>query len=328
MMQLNSKLNENDLYIHYGSAASEVMFDFPCNFFRIPECTGIIAYRVEFNCAVVFGDPICPPEETFTLAEAFHRFCQEAKLSIIYIIVSEKFEKWAISDHCRISIEVCDEYIFDPELDPCLSSNRMRHRVNKAIKHGLTVHEYIPFDQEIENALKQIGVQWQQSIKGSQIYLGHLDFFENHTGKRWFYVKDGNQITSMVMLSRIESSDGWLLKFLTTKPNAFPNTSEFLMTSILETLRKENCRFLTKGMVPVDNLEKFKGLGYFSTLMAKGIYKIMSGIFKFKKRKAYWLRYNPKIAPAYLVLSNRMGLNEIRALMKVLRTSYSMHAQN
>lgn len=322
MKELNEK--EKELFIRYGSAASEAMFDFPCHFFKTSDCSGFIPYRNEYNCAVVFGDPICPPDEVSKITGAFHKFCQDSNLSVIYIIVSEKFAKWAQSQHCNILIEVCEEFIFDPENDPCRMSKRLRHRVDKAIKHGLTVHEYVPFDEEIEKALKHVGEKWVEGRKGSQIYLGHLDFFENHLGKRWFYVKDGDRITSMIMLSKIEASDGWLLKFLMTLPDAFQDTSEFLMTSVLEILRKENCRFLTKGVVPANSLGEISGLGNFSKWVSRGNYKLISWIFKFKKRKAYWLRYNPKIAPAYLVMSRpKIGFNEIRALMKVFKTKRS-----
>lgn len=316
---------EKELFIHYGSAASEAMFDFPCYFFETPECTGTIPYRIEYQCAIIFGEPLCPRDEMAKLTEAFHVYCRSANLNVIYIIVSENFAKWAKAQHyCSVSIEVCEELIFDPQLDPCKKSNRLRHRVEKATKHGLTVHEYIPFDPNIESALTQIGIEWKQAIKGPNVFLGHLNFFENYAGKRWFYVKDGETITSMIMLSRVEAYKGWLLKFLVTSPNAIHDTSEFLMTSVLNVLRKENCRFLTKGMVPADDLGEISGLGQVSTWVAKKIYPIISKTFKFKKRKEYWLRYNPIIAPSYLLFDHpHIGINEVRALMKVFRTHYS-----
>lgn len=315
---------EKNLQISYGSAASEAMFDFPCRFFQMPDCSGIIPYRLESNCAVVFGEPLCPQEELPRLIENFHKHCEKAGYNIIYVIVSEKFAKDMTSNHCSILMESCKELIFDPQLDPCKTSNRLRHRVEKAIKHGLTVHEYIPCDPEIETALKKIGMQWQEAIKGPHIYLGHLDFFENYTGKRWFYVKDGDEITSMIMLSKLEAQNGWLLKFLINKPKAFHDTSEFLMTSVLEILRKENCRFLSKGMIPIDVLGEIKGLNSFTELSIRAVYKVINKIYKFQKRKEYWLRYNPKIASTYMLFTRPcIGINEIKALIKVFRTSNS-----
>ena len=316
---------EKDLFISYGTAASEAMFDFPCNFFRIPECSGVVAYRIESQCAVVFGEPLCPSHEKNQLLKAFHEYCQKVNLNDIYVIISQELANALMASHCSIMIESSKELIIDPDFDPIKHSNRFRHRVEKAIKHGLTVHEYIPFDQEIETALKEIGIKWQAAIKGPHIYLGHLNFFENYAGKRWFYVKDKDEITSMVMLSRLDGQNGWLLKFLITAPTAVHDTSEFLMTSILDVLRKENCRFLSKGMIPADILGEVKGLGSFKESCARVTFKFISWMYRFHKRKEYWLRYNPQLLPTYLVFGrSSIGINEMKALMKIFRTSHSM----
>lgn len=95
-----------DLFVQYGSAASEAMFDFPCHFFRIPHLTGIIAYRLEYRCAVIFGDPIASKNQWEELIEAFHRHCSELHLKVIYIIVSDEFAT-LLQKYCKISIEAC-----------------------------------------------------------------------------------------------------------------------------------------------------------------------------------------------------------------------------
>ena len=316
MAETNTK--EIDLFIRYGSVASEAMFDFPCYFFRIPNCIGTIAYRIEFKCAIIFGDPLCPPNELIELTQAFHKHCQDSHLNVIYIAVSEKFARLA-QEYCHISIEVCEELIFDPQINPIFKSRRLQHRMDKAIKHGLTFHEYIPVNEEIENALLEVGMKWQKSKKGPSLYLGHLNFFENYQGKRWFYAKDKENVTSMAMLSQLDAQQGWFLKFFFTLPDVFRETSEFLMISLLTTLKNENCCFLSKGMAPMDSIGEIKGLERSSTLI-KYVYKAISFIFKFKLRKQYWQRYYPQKAPAYVLFSNsKIGLNEIRALFKVLK---------
>lgn len=317
MDEVNKKL-----LIRYGSAASEAMFDFPCKFFHHPECSGVIAYRDVHHCAIVIGDPICPPSETFLLAKAFEDYCEKQNLNIIYIIISEIFSKWTDLQGYKIKLEVCEELIFDLEADPLQASHRIKHRVDKATKHGLTVHEYIPTNLEIENSLKELGTKWQHSIKGPNVFLGHLNFFESYTGKRWFYVKEEKTISSMLMLSKLDAQNGWLLKFLIISPNAFHGTSEFLVCTVWELLKKENYRVLTKGMLPKKALGNIEGLTFFNKAIANFFYQIISWIFKFQKRKEYWLRYNPKERPAFLVFKNsHVGLNEIKALIQIFRNS-------
>lgn len=315
---MDELVRERELFTRFGSAGSEAMFDYPCHFFQIPNLTGIIAYRIEFKCAVVFGDPICPINELTELVEAFHKYCREAKLNVIYVIVSEGFKK-VVEKRCKIFLQVCEEMILNPQFDSH-SSHRLQQRMDKAVKHGLSFHEYIPCNKEIEKKLIEIGNQWQAAIKGVHLYLGHLNFFESYIGKRWFYVKDAENITGMAMLSQLDAQGGWLLKFLATIPNAFSGTSEYLVLSLLKKLREENCHYLTKGMLPVDSLNEIQGISRGSQFILKKIYKLISLIFRFKKRKEYWQRYHPKKAPAYLVFFNsRIGFNEIRALKKVFR---------
>lgn len=319
MQEVNEK--EKQLFVRYGSAASEAMFDFPCHFFHIAGYTGFIPYRQDSKCAIVFGEPICPPEETPFLTEAFHHYCKKNKLSIIYLIVSKKFAT-DVKDFCPVSLGVCEEMIFNPQIDLEQISRRLKNRVNKAVNHGLTLHEYLPYDAKIEEALTEIGIQWRNSIKGPNLYLGHLNFFEQYIGKRWFYVKEGEKITAMIMLSKLEAHEGWLLKFLVTSPDAFPETSEFLMISVLKILQKENCHFLSKGMMPAAFLEEIKGLGRFSSYIAKKTYSFIHNTYHFEKRKEYWQRYHPKTEPAYILLSRpSIGFHEIKALIKTFKPS-------
>lgn len=310
---------ERELFVRYGSAGSEAMFDFPCQIFQDLGCKGFIAYREESKCAIVFGDPICPPDELKKLTKAFHHHCNEAQLNIIYITVSQEF-KDLVNDDCKVFFQVTEEIILDPHSNLNTSSHRLEHKMEKAKKHGLSFHEYIPVDNKIEKNLLEIGKEWQGSIKGFHLYLGHLNFFESYIGKRWFYVQDKDKMTSMVMLSKIEAKEGWLLKFLATLPHAFPGTSEFLMLSLLKKLKEENCTFLTKGMLPVDTLEEIEGISPFYQSALKQIYKIISHIFKFHKRKEYWQRYHPQKVPSYLIFHNaKIGFNELNALRKAFR---------
>lgn len=314
---LESNRKEIELLILYGSATSEAMFDYPCHFFRIPRGKGVIAYRIESSRAVVMGEPLCPPNELIELTCAFHIYCRDAHLHVIYIGVSEKFVNIAQA-YCPISIEVCEELIFDPQKDLYSQSHRLKQRMNKAVKHGLTFFEYIPSNPSIENALLEIGRKWQKARKSPSLHLGHLNFFQNREGKRWFYVKDNNQITSLAMLSRLDAHQGWLLKFFFTLPGAYSETSEFLMLSLLDKLKKENCQFLTKGVVPLDALGKINGVGWFFQPL-HWIYNTISFVFKFKTHKQYWSRYDPKKEPSYLLFSrSKLGIQDLRALFKVL----------
>ena len=54
----------------WGCSTSEVIMDIDCQLFSAPGIDGFIGYRPENGTAVVFGDPICAPEDMEKLALA------------------------------------------------------------------------------------------------------------------------------------------------------------------------------------------------------------------------------------------------------------------
>lgn len=306
----------------WGCSISEAILDSECNIFRTADINGFIGYRLESDCAIMYGDPICAIDDKPRLAHAFHHYCQEKNMNMACIAASEQFAKWAIKDLCHVMIEVGQELIFDPQHDPTEGpkGHKLRYKVNHLLHNGLQVHEYLASDAKLEQAMEEVAATWLKVRRGPQIYLSNLKFFDTRIGRRWFYVKNGDHIIGVAMLSRRDANRGWLLKFLIVVPKAPYGTSELLTTSILETLRKENCHFLTYGMVTSDRLGEMIGIGKCSAWFARFSYKIIKWIFKLNHRNLYWQKFHPQTRPLYLLFGKpHFGWQEIRALMQSLK---------
>lgn len=309
-------------WIHlWGNAASEAVLDTTFSFFRLPPIEGLIGYRIVQDYAVVIGDPICPRDKIPDLTRAFHLYCEEKKLNIIYIIASEEFAKWATEGLCRVMIEVGEELVFDPQFDPTegAKGNRLRNKVSFARRHGLIFQEYLAYDPKLEHSILQVGEAWLKARRGPQLHLGgSLNFFDDRTYKRWFYVKNEKAILGMAVISKLDAQKGWLLKFLMGVPGAPRGTTELLMTSILATLRGESCHFLTYGMVPAKQLGEVEGLSKFSIWLAKNIFKIAKWVFNLDQRRAYWQKYRPQTARTF-VLFDKSTIT-FKAVQAIIRT--------
>jgi len=303
----------------WGNASSEALLESHSDLFRTPGIDGVIGYRLHSNYAVTFGDPICPIADAPQLATAFHKFCQEKNLNIIYIITSEKFANWAIQNQCRVLIEIGEEIIFDPQQDLTdgHKGRKLRNYLSHASHMGLQFHEYLGHDEHLEHSIGQVGKVWLKSRSGPQIYLGDLEFFEDRTDKRWFYIRQDEKMMGMALMSKLESQSGWFLKYLISVPEAPRGTSELMVKSILEILRNENCRFLTYGMIPGKNLGEIVGLSKFSTYMARLGYNLSKWYFHLDQRKTFWQKFRPKTERSFMLLSTEtIGFQEIRAIVK------------
>lgn len=313
----------------WAGSTTDAILDPLSRIFRYEGVDGLIGYRKENGCAVVYGEPACPSEQVGLLVGAFHEYCEREKLAVIYLIVSEKFARWLYeSGHCKTLIEYGEELILDPRDDPrrkegvraCLVRRKVRH----AVGEGVNVKEYTSSDPRIEQGIVNVGESWLKGRKGPQIHFSHVRSFAHREGKRWFYAEKEGQIVGVVILSRLERHQGWLMNHLMFDPKAPGGVSELLVVTALEALSQEGCRYVTFGTVPADNLGEITGLGGFSRYVTRGIYTLANLIYHLSGKKKFWEKFDPESTRSFLSFKEpHIGIREIFALKKALNATLS-----
>lgn len=310
----------------WGGLASDAALDPHCLYFSLPEIEGMIAYRQEYGCAVVLGDPICPDTDSAKLTQAFHDFHNTQNTRVIYLAVSERFVKWAMINISGIAIEFGEELMMDPHQDPkaytgthaCL----VRRKVKHALKENVIATEYREHQVELEEAMKQVGQAWLKKRSGPQIHISRICLFANRLGKRWFYARQGERVVGVLLMNELQAHQGWLINRLMVAPDAPGGTPELLVTTALETLASEGCHFVTFGVVPKASLGEIRGLGTFGSWMCRGIYAGAKKVFYLGGTKTFWEKFHPQNAPSYLLFNkNTIGLRELIGLARAMNAS-------
>ncbi len=312
-----------ELVRRWGGCTTDAVLDPSMQFFSLPGISGFVSYRLAYGCAIIFGEPICAPTDKAVMAEAFHRFAEKQGKSIIYVAASKEFAHWAIQNVCGALIEFGEELILDPSCDPRKRTGThgslVRRKVKGALRESVTIHEYLGRDSELERSLEQVGEQWLQSRKGTQIHISDVYLFDDRKGKRWFYAKQGDQYVGTITLNQLQARKGWLLNHLMVTPEAPNGTSELLVVSALEVLEKEGCRFVTVGMVTAGELGEIVGLGKFSAKLGRAIFKLAKKVAHLDGLNTFWGKFHPQSEPAYVLFSQkRIGFREIMALKSAL----------
>lgn len=305
----------------WGGSASIALLDPSFEIFTAPGIEGIIGYRKQSRCAVVFGDPLCDPTNMPVLAKSFHNYCEEKGWSIVYVTASEKFAKWAMKNTCHSLVEAGEELILDPHINPRSGTKgrALRNKVNNSLRAGIEVSEFTSRDKLLQTAIEQVGVAWLAGRKGPQIYLAKVDLFAERTGKRWFYAKHGNDIVGVALLNHVESRQGWSLHLLMTTPDAPLGTSEQLVLSVINALREEGCGFLTFGIVQKEELGQIEGVGLFAQGLARSFFKVAKRVFHLDTRRRFWRKFQPQNEKSYLVFSDRgIGVRNVLSVMRAL----------
>lgn len=311
---------------NWGGSASDALLDPSCKMFTIPNIDGLIGYKTELSNAIVFGDPVCAPSDIPKLTHAFHEYCTEQGLNVIYVMATELFAKWAMQNLCKALIEVGEELSIDPYCDPRakedVNGGLVRRKVRHAQREGVVVHEYLDEDVNLETEMETVGDAWLKSRHGPQIFISHVRLFENRFGKRWFYAEQNGKIVGVVMLNQLHAHQGWLLNHLMIKPEAPHGTPELLVVSALEAVKQEGCHFVNFGTVPARQIGEIQGFGKITTLMLRKAFDSAKWFFKLEGRKKFWEKYHPESQGSYVLFSKSgIGLSDIVAIMRALNAS-------
>jgi len=322
-LQPEKKLALLELVRRFGGATTDAVLDPVMQIFTEPGIYGFISYRINKKCAIVFGDPICAANDKIVLSTAFHLSMEKQGKSIVYIATSEEYARWAIQHTCQALVSFGEELILNPSSNPRERSGTrgslVRRKVKKAVREGVKIDEYLPKDPIIELGIEQVGATWLQGRKGLQLHISNVYLFDNRLGKRWFYAKQGDRIVGVITLNQLQAHNGWLLNHLMVVPNAPKGTSELLVISALETLAKEECKFVTVGIVAATELGEIIGLGKFSTWIARKGFMIAKKIVQLDGLNTFWGKFHPESKPLYILFSkNRIGLSELISLKLAL----------
>lgn len=305
----------------WGDLSTDAILDSNCKIYSTAAINGVIGYRVEGNYAIVFGDPLCDLPDQLQLAAAFQSFCSEQGLKVIYAIISEKFANLAINHYGKVLIQFGHKLILDPSEDLLEKTGSKAVLIRKKVKHalnsGVVINEYLSHDDSIEKAFQEIGQSWLKSRKGPQIYIAHHNFFSDREGKRWFYAMQGDRIIGFLILNEIQKSSGWLLNNLMINSDASPGTSELLVTSVLETLRKEKSECAIVGPVLTMQIHNIVGLGALSSWFVRTAFKTAKSFFHLDGQRVFWEKFRPKNEPSY-VMFDKINLQAILALMRAM----------
>ena len=182
----------------WGDVNTDGLLEESCQTFSTPEFEGFIGYKVESSNAVVFGDPVCAPEDRPQLAKAFDEECKRMNIGVVYTIVSKDFADWASENLEAVMIEFGKKFVLEPHHNPTQNSGSKAVLVRKKVKHavneGAMVKEYLGNDPKIEKQIEDLAEGWLKKRKGPEIYLSHLTLFKDRYGKRWFYAQKGDKI--------------------------------------------------------------------------------------------------------------------------------------
>jgi lysylphosphatidylglycerol synthetase-like protein (DUF2156 family) len=306
----------------WGRAPSIAVMDSVCKIFHMPEVDGIIGYRDEAGCILVFGDPLCNPQDLPRLVESFHKYFIEQKKTITYLFASENFKQWACAQgYIKTALSMGDEIVVDPRVDPLLlrgkHASALRNIYSLLKKTDLHFHEYCGQNNHLEHSMEKLGHDWLEDRKGPQTSLMNVDIFSHRSNKRFFYVQEKDRIIGAIVLNRLDFFHGWTINALFYASDAPKYTSEYIILHTLSVLRQEKCPYFSFGTLPASDLRTIEGLGKTTTFLAPHVFNMSKRLFHLNSRKQFWKKFAPIIKPSYLLLHKKgIGIRDVWGILR------------
>jgi len=316
-----------DLIRQYGGVVSHVALDPSHRTFRTPAVDGLISFLLVSRYAVVQGDPICAPEKTTYLADAFADYCAGNGWSVIYVTATANLQAYA-RERGYASMEFASLLIADPQDDPeeGPQAHHLRQHLNHIRRTGAVVREYKGEpDAQFEARTQAMCEAWLGDRHGLQMYLGRPRLFDDRVGRRWFIAEQAGKVIGFLSMLRVgctECQD--LINLVFSSPTAPLYTNELMIATALQALREEGIRSVCLGVGPLEVLGRVEGCSALTEWLSRKLYHLFATrLIHQHDKTAFWEKFRvSQREPLYLLFqSPHIGLREIYALSQALHFS-------
>lgn len=310
------KQRARDLVLRFGQnpIACLVLEDDKQLFFA-QEVEGVVAYGMVGDAVIVSGDPVCRPEDFTQLLAEFKSFCQSMAVACMFLCTTDEFLD--VYKQLGYGVTKCgEEAMFDlTEYSTAGgSAMKLRQKVHRAQKAGVTVAEYKPLqrrDREIEAAMGHITNQWLASKKSAMLGFTVGGNGLDDPGERRYFIArdDGGAICGYnVLLPFLTSSGerGYLVDVTRRLPSAPTGVTELLVVEGFRLLAADGVKYCSLGLATLAHVKEDPGGDTSDARLLDLFYNRMNRFYGFRDLYLAKKKYVPtQWCPRYFVHTGR-----------------------
>jgi phosphatidylglycerol lysyltransferase len=284
---------------------------------------GFIAYKVIDNIAVCMGNPIYQEGTLEVLYKQFIHFCKNKRYKVCFCSISKEFSMFLNDNGFSVS-KYGEEALIDLSVYELKgsSTSKLRQKLRRAEKFGITVIEYVPKkyrDYNLEEKIIHISEQWLANKNGKMGFsLGDLNL-DKPLGRRYFVAIDQmKNLHAILMFSPFDYGQGYFLDVMRRSFDAVPGVMEKSIIDAVMKMKDEGTKIVSLGLAPLAGIE-IEGVEY--TSLEKGMhfmYKNFSQGYDFKKLHDYKKKFAPTLWNSRYI-AHESSLSSVRVAYAMIK---------
>ncbi len=318
---------------HAGHSSAFLALNRETLHYRAPEVDGLIAYRVAGRRrAIQLCGPIAAPSDRDALARSFCGWARTEGRQVLAIqLTRAEAEQYARLGF--LTNQIGSSYSVDLAQLTLRGTKflKLRNKISRAGRLGVSVEELSPADLERPETgaeLAAIDAEWLRAkgrhVKELTFMVGERDgrgapfrrvFLARHEGRAVAYVT-----YSPVFGERA----GWLYDLTRRRPGAPAGTVELVFSTVAETLRSADCRWLHLGLTPFVGLADEHELEGSASPTVRMLVRALSehgqAIYPAAAQLAFKKKWGPQLVePEYVAFQRPPSPQDVWHLMRLIR---------
>ncbi len=283
-----------------------------------------IAYVPRGGYWVAVGGPLCAPEQTLSVANAFRESASAAGYNVVFFGVTQALVD-RLQNSTFDSLQVGLVAIWNPAQwqEVIRGAEKLRNRLSKAKRTGITARLLdrceATEDGPLREQLVDIVEAWaDHKALPPMGFMVTVELFQHAERRRYFVVEADGKIHGFAVCVPIYGRNGWLLEDMMLRHESPAGCSEALIDKVMGQLSAEGAKIVSLGMVALAGLDAGE---------ERGRHPMLTGLLRVSAKTMGWLynfeglyRFRNKMKPlawerVYVVASGPVSFWTIRAIL-------------
>jgi len=283
-----------------------------------------VAYTQRGGYWVAVGGPLCAPDQTVFVVNAFREAAWGAGCRVVFFGVTQPLVD-RLHGSTFDSLQVGLAAVWNPARWHAVvrSAEKLRNRLSKARRDGITVRlldvEEVSEAAPLRKELIEIVDAWaDQKALPSMGFMVTVELFQHSDRRRYFIVESAGKIHGFAVCVPIYGRRGWLLEDMMMRPESPAGCGEALVDTVMRQLSAEGAEVVSLGMVALAGLDAGvqKGRHPFLTRLLRFCGRTMGWLYNFEGLYRFRNKMKPLAwEPVYLVSNGPVTFWTIRAVL-------------